>query len=177
MVKLVFTLFLSFTLIHAIGQIKPKGEFIGLIPIKGYSDPAKPQYKWFHLSELTFKGDSVFLEQSPVAIFMKDTIFSASDGGFYSYHGTLETFKGKTVALLTLADCDYGSMQMVRFVPPKIINDFDTSTVATTDTLTVSEQPKQIDIPNIRFRSYFIEKAKSNKEILVNKIVFRRRKT
>lgn len=175
MAKLILTIFISFILTQAFGQFKPKGTFIGLIPMKGYGDPAKPQYKWYHLSELTFKGDSVFLEQSPVAIFKKDTVFSASDGGFYSYRGTFETYKGKTAASLTLINCDYCPMQMLQFTPPKIINDIDTSTVATTDTSTVNE-PKQIENSRLKYKTYFLEKAKSDREILVNKIAFRRRK-
>lgn len=177
MEKLILTVFISFILTQAFGQFKPKGTFIGLIPIMGYVDPDKPQYKWYHLSELTFKGDSVFLEQSPIAIFKKDTIFSASDGGFYSYRGTLETYKGKTVASLTLINCDYCPMQMLRFTPPKIVNDLDTSTVATTDTSTVKEEPTEIEDPKLKYKTYFLEKAKSDKAIIVNKIAFRRPKT
>ncbi|MCO5239285.1 MAG: hypothetical protein M9904_04460 [Chitinophagaceae bacterium] len=177
MAKLILTIFISFILTQAFGQFKPKGTFVGLIPMQGYGDPAKPRYKWYHLSELTFKGDSVFLEQSPVAIFKKDTIFSASDGGFYSYRGTLETYKGKTVASLTLTNCDYCPMQMVRFTPPKIVNDLDTSAVTTTDTSTVNEEPKEIENPRLKYKIYFFEKTKSDREILVNKIAFRRPKT
>ena len=176
MIKLILTLFIFSFSINAFGQLKAKGTFIGLIPIEGYGDPANPQYKWYHLSELTIRGDSVFLEQSPVTFFKKDTIFSASDGGFYYYRGTLETYKGKTVALMTLTNCDYCPKQMVRFTPPKIINDLDTSSVATTDTAIISEEPKEIENPILEYKTYFLEKAKSGREILVNKIVFKRRK-
>ena len=141
--------------------------------MKGYGDLAKPQYKWYHLSELTFKGDSVFLEQSPVAIFKKDTIFSASDGGFYSYRGTLETYKAKIIASLALANCDYCPFQVVRFTPPKIINDVDTSSVATTDTTIAREEPKQIENSGLKYKTYILEKTKSDREILVNKIIFK----
>ncbi len=84
------------------GQFKPKGTFVGVLPMKTYSDSAKPLYKWYHLSELTFKSDSVYLEQSPIAIYKKDTVFSASDGGFYYYAGTIKNYKGQTFADLTL---------------------------------------------------------------------------
>jgi len=177
MAKLILTIFISFILTKTFGQLKPKGIFIGLIPMKDYGDPAKPQYKWYHLSELTFKGDSVFLEQSPIAISNKDTIFSASDGGFYSYRGTLEIYKGKSVASLILTNCDYCPMQMVRFTPPKIVNDLDTSTVALVDSLTVNEEPKEIENPRLKYKTFFLEKGKTDKQILVNKIVFRRPKT
>lgn len=177
MAKVILTLFICFFLTQAFGQIKPKGTFIGLMPIKDYGDPAKPKYKWYHLSQMTFHGDSVFLEQSPVAIFKNDTIFSASDGGFYSYRGTIKTYKGKTVASLILSNCDYCPMQVVGFTPPKIINDLDTSSVATTNTTIISEELKLIEKPRLKYKTYFLETAKSDREILVNKIIFRRQKT
>jgi hypothetical protein len=176
MAKLILTIFSILWLTHSFGQIKPKGDFIGLLPMKDYGDPAKPKYKWYHLSELTFKGDSIFLEQSPVAIFNRDTVFSASDGGFYTYRGILKNYKGNTIASLTLHDCDYCPMQMVRFTPPKIIDDYDTSTVTTSDTTIIADEPKEIENPKLKYKTLLIEKTKSGNEIFVNRNLFRRRK-
>lgn len=72
-----------------------------------YTDPSKPKYKWYRLSKLTFRGDSVFLEQSPVAIYKKDTLHSASDGGFYYYKGTYEEKADSIVINLRFHRCDY----------------------------------------------------------------------
>src|SRR5688500_15562378 len=114
MKKYILAIFVIVLITQVFGQFRPKRTFIGLAEMKKYSDPAKAKYKLYHLSEITLKGDSIFLEQSPVAIYNKDTIFSVSDGGFYSYAGTLKEYKGKTVADLTLISCDYCPMQMVR---------------------------------------------------------------
>src|SRR5438093_643626 len=70
------------------------GVYIGLEELPFQVDPAKPKWKWVYLSYLKIKGDSVFLDQSPVSIYKRDTSFSASDGGFYYYSGKL--FKADT---------------------------------------------------------------------------------
>lgn len=94
-----------------------KGKYVGLeemwceINSKGkkecYQDPSYPKHKWFRLSQLTFNGDSVFLYQSPIALYKKDTVFSASDGGFYNYKGTYNIEKGIMFINLDLDHCDY----------------------------------------------------------------------
>jgi hypothetical protein len=75
MAKLILTVFISFFLTQVFGQLKPKGTFIGGVPMTDCCSPGKPQYKWYHLSELTFKGDSVYLEQSPIAIYKTTQYF------------------------------------------------------------------------------------------------------
>ena len=72
-----------------------------------YGDPANPKWKWFHLGYMKIKGDSVFLDQNPISIYKKDTSFSASDGAFFYYKGTLE--KSDTTILINLKElfCDY----------------------------------------------------------------------
>lgn len=142
--------------------------------MKGYGDPAKPKYKWYHLSELTIKGDSVFLEQSPVAIFNKDTIFSASDGGFYYYAGTVQLFKGQTVADLTLTTCDYCPNQFIKFIPPKLVRDVDSSQVTTVDTTTTFKGLDMIENTSIKYKTLFVEGTRNKDAILVDRIVYRR---
>jgi hypothetical protein len=72
-----------------------------------YKDPEHPKHKWFRLSVISFEGDSVFLDQSPVAIYKTDTIYSASDGGFYYYKGTYKVVKDTLRLNFKLDHCDY----------------------------------------------------------------------
>ena len=175
MVKYFLTVLITFQFLAAFGQIKPKGTFIGLERMKNYRDAKKPEYTWYHLSKLTFKGDSVFLEQSPVAIYKNDTSFSASDGGFYSYSGKIQNYKGKAVASLRLLSCDYCPMQMVRFTPPKIFDDYDTSTATDVETIAIPEEPKEIEIQKVKNKTMSIEKTKSSNTILVDRNIYRRK--
>jgi hypothetical protein len=72
-----------------------------------YVDSSIPNYKWFRLSTIRLQKDSVFLDQSPVAIFNSDTIYSASDGGFYYYKGKYEDLKDSLILRLEIDHCDY----------------------------------------------------------------------
>jgi hypothetical protein len=73
-----------------------------------YIDEARPKWKWYHTTILKFSGDSVFVEQSPILVHKKDTLYSASDGGFYYYSGTVTRNNENTVTLdLTETNCDY----------------------------------------------------------------------
>lgn len=175
MAKYVLMIFAMILMTQVFGQFKPKGTYIGVEEMKGYSDPAKAKYKWYHLSEITIKDDSIYLEQSPVAIYKKDTIFSASDGGFYSYAGTLKELKGKTVAALTLISCNYCHLQMVRFTPPKIIDDNDTTQNAEMDTTSIVEEPKAIENMKLKYKTLFLQKANNNNTLFVNKVVYKRK--
>ena len=176
MARFILTLCITIFLTQAFGQIKPKGSFVGLEEMKNFSDPAKPNYKWYHLSVINFKNDSVFLGQSPIAIYKKDTIFSVSDGGFYSYSGTLQKYKGKTIADLTLISCDYCPMQIIRFRPPKIINDNDTTVSTIVDTATHTEQPEKIENPRVKYKILLIDATNNSRMLLVDKNIYRRQK-
>ncbi|RZK57387.1 MAG: hypothetical protein EOO91_10250 [Pedobacter sp.] len=111
--------FLMYILPFFIGCKHPatvNGTYIGLEEIyttntKGqkvpYTSPENPEAKWFHQSTLTLKSDSASLQQSPVSITGKDTIFSASDGGFYNYSGTVSTQNNQHIIInLTETSCD-----------------------------------------------------------------------
>jgi hypothetical protein len=176
MAKFILTLIVSFGLTNTFGQIKPKGTFIGLVPIKNFSDPAKPEFKWYHLSELTFKGDSIYLKQSPIAVHKNDTIFSASDGGFYYYAGKIQLFKGQTVADLTLTSCDYCPNQFIKFIPPKLVRDVDSSQATTVDTTTTFKGLDMIENTSIKYKTLFVEGTRNKDDILVDRIVYRRQK-
>ena len=72
-----------------------------------YGDPADPKWTWYHLGNLKIIGDSVFLDQSPICIYKNDTTFSASDGAFYYYSGTVEKHDTNVLINLTELFCDY----------------------------------------------------------------------
>jgi len=77
-----------------------------------YVDPAKPRQKWYHLTNIQIKGDSVEVAQDPIGIYKKDTLFSASDGAFYYYSGKIK-LNGKMVSIdLTMTHCDYCGIPM-----------------------------------------------------------------
>jgi len=176
MKKLTLILIETFLLTIAFGQFKPQGTSVGLEKIKGYSSSEKPKYIWYHLSVLTIKGDSVFLEQSPIAIYKNDTIFSASDGGFYSYAGAIFEYEGKTIADLNLKSCDYCPNQFIKFTPPKIVKDEDTTQLSANDTAMTSNEPQVIENYTIKNKIMILEKTKSNNTLLVNKNIYRRQK-
>lgn len=70
-------------------------------------DDAHPSRKWYHLSYLKIKGNKVFMDQDPVAIDKKDTIYSASDGAFYYYTGKIDIHNTAVAINLTQQSCDY----------------------------------------------------------------------
>ena len=165
--------FLLFT--AAFGQFKPKGTFVGLEEITAFNthrDLKYPNHKWYHLSVISFKSDSVFLEQSPVGIYKTDTIFSASDGGFYSYAGTIRISQGRTVADLDLKSCDYCPSQFIRFVAPKIAVDED-STQHAANNVTSSGDGEIIEDITYKYKILYLEKGKKDNEIIVNKNAYR----
>jgi hypothetical protein len=174
MEKFILIILSSFSLTLSFGQFKPKGTFFGVVPMKSYIDPAKPLYKWYHLSKLTFKVDSVYLEQSPIAIYKKDTIFSTSDGGFYYYAGTIKTYKGQTFADLTLISCDYCPNQFIKFIPPKLVR--DTTQISINDTAVTIVEPPMIENTSIKYKAMFLEKTKSSNTLLLDRIIYTRQK-
>jgi len=86
---------------------KLNGLYVGLEDMGAQIDPSKPKWKWYHLSYLKIKGDSVNLNQSPISIYKTDTSFSTSDGGFYYYSGTLISSDTTVEINLKETSCDY----------------------------------------------------------------------
>ena len=68
---------------------------------------SNPQRKWYHENMLKIQGDSAFLDQNPISIYKKDTVYSVSDGAFYYYKGTVTKTDTTIVVNLTLLFCDY----------------------------------------------------------------------
>lgn len=89
---------------------------IGFEAIKVAIDPKRPQYKRFYKTKITFKKDSVFIQKSPISVYKKDTSYSASDGGFYSYKGIWNDTNGKIEVNVIETNCNYcpASMQEIR---------------------------------------------------------------
>jgi hypothetical protein len=71
--------------------------------IECYNSPRK----WYHLNELYVENDSAFLYKSPIQIVKKDTIYSASDGAFYYYLGTIHQTDTGLMINLKENSCDY----------------------------------------------------------------------
>jgi hypothetical protein len=75
-----------------------------------------PGFNWYHENTIKVKGDSVFLDQNPLSISIKDhkKIFSASDGGFYYYKGTI-TQKGNLYYFnFKQLYCDYCPEEIIK---------------------------------------------------------------
>jgi hypothetical protein len=88
------------------GQTLRDGFYVGLEDMISVS-PDKPKLKWYHLTHLTIKGDSVWVHQSPISIYKHDTVWSSSDGGFYSYKGKITIRGGQFFINLKMTKCDY----------------------------------------------------------------------
>ena len=176
MTKIILTTFSIIFNCQIFGQLKPKEIFIGIERIKEYEDTRKSNYKWYHLSILTFKDDSVFLDQKPIAIYKKDTIFSNSEGGFYYYKGTIEKYQGKKIANLELDSCYHCPSQFTRFTPPKLVREDGTVSTNYKDTVTRLLELSVFENPKIKYKTMVIEKTNSNRNILVNRTLYRRQK-
>jgi len=99
------------------------GVYVGLEKMPYLIDPSNPKKVWYHLTYLKIKGDSAFLDQSPISIYKKDTTFSASDGGFYYYKGIL--IKTDTTLKIRLKEifCDYCGEKVKKGIDGRWIRD------------------------------------------------------
>jgi hypothetical protein len=100
------------SLVKSLKNANLNGTYVGLEEIcyvlkdgtkECYTDEANPKRKWYHLTYIKIKGDSVFVDQSPINIYKKETIYSASDGAFYYYRGKMKD----SVINVELSYCDY----------------------------------------------------------------------
>jgi len=74
---------------------------------KGVLDCYGAPEKWYHLNTVLIENDSIFMYKVPVVIKKKDTIYSASDGSFYYYYGTIHSVDTSRFAFLVEHNCDY----------------------------------------------------------------------
>lgn len=104
---------LSFKTAHC--QSAVSGCFVGLEEMcwnegkkkECYLDPSKPKEKWYHLTYIHIEGDSVLVNQYPIGIYKRDTVYSSSDGAFYFYRGKI-TVQGENLSFnLNMTHCDY----------------------------------------------------------------------
>jgi hypothetical protein len=133
--------------------------------------PANRKYQPYHLTYISFKGDSIFLEQIPVSIYKRDTIYSTPDGGFYSYIGKTTEEQGKTKANLTLQDCNNCPMKMIQFTSPQAItgnnNDMIIAGANASDAALIKARRQKV-----RNKVLIIEKTKKVNAISVNGITY-----
>jgi hypothetical protein len=70
------------------------------------SDLLNKEQKWFHENILKIRGDSVFLDKTPINKIGNKTYYSASDGAFYYYRGKIFRNEQNKI-VLTEISCDY----------------------------------------------------------------------
>ena len=80
--------------------------FLGYEKI-GILNESNPEMVWFYETLIKFKNDSVFIDQNPISVNKKDTLYSSSDGGFYYFKGTQTENLGKIKILTKEIACDY----------------------------------------------------------------------
>lgn len=63
--------------------------------------------KWYYENSLFIDKDTFFIYKVPVQVVGKKKIYSASDGGFYYWYGTLKQTDTGSVLNLIMNNCDY----------------------------------------------------------------------
>ena len=63
--------------------------------------------KWYHENLLLIEKDSVFIYKVPLQMIGKKKAYSASDGAFYYYFGTISQTDTGSFVNLTMNNCDY----------------------------------------------------------------------
>ena len=81
------------------------GTFVGLEPIPDLHE--QPDDQWFHENTLTIKGSVVTLNKEPVVFYQGKKLPSDSEGGFYTYRGTLSLVDSSWQVRLRLTESDY----------------------------------------------------------------------
>lgn len=91
-----------------------------------YMSDSFPKEKWFHEVKVVIKGNSITVDKYPVSYDSTGTKwYSASDGGFLTYKGTLAKAADLYIAKTKLVDYDYIGMSY--FDAPKISDDVNSS--------------------------------------------------
>jgi len=83
------------------------GAYVGFEFMPGYTDPVNPKAKWYHENRLAICGNSVTIEKVPITIEDGKKCYSASDGGFYTFKGTIESTNDQLLLRLKLVDSCY----------------------------------------------------------------------
>jgi len=85
----------------------PSGTYFGYESLCNLSSEEDPDAYWFHENTLTVKGNEVQLEKAPRHLSKGKVWASASDGGFFTYKGTMEHVGGRLVITFRDVKCDY----------------------------------------------------------------------
>ena len=87
--------------------------FLGYEKI-GILDESNTGILWLRETLIKFKNDSVFIDQNPISVNKKDTLYSSSDGGFYYFQGIKTENLNKIKILTKEIACDYCPTEMKR---------------------------------------------------------------
>jgi hypothetical protein len=117
------------------------GTFIGMEPMPGYHDPDTPKDRWFYQNTLTIKGSNATLNKIPVSYYKGRKSYSASDGGFYTYRGTVSFADGKWHIVFLLVDSDYVPVPVGKDGKP------------------IPSTPRQFTIERVKDRSLRVDKV------------------
>ena len=80
----------------------------------GMLDEGRPENIWYYETFIKFKNDSVFIDQSPISVNKNDTLYSASDGGFYYFKGSKAENLNQIKIFTKEIACDYCPSEMKR---------------------------------------------------------------
>jgi hypothetical protein len=104
----------------ALELINFKADTSGTVSFYGYEN--FPDEVWFHEVKMVIRGRKIHIQKSPVHFdSMEFKRYSASDGGFLTYNGTITKVKDIYIARTKLVAHDYIGFSL--FTPPKIIID------------------------------------------------------
>jgi hypothetical protein len=117
-------IFIGISIDTVLCQKSIEGVYIGLEPIYNkktkeqencHEDSTMESWNWYHSTTIKIVGDSVFVDQNPIAICHTDTIESASDGNFYFYSGVIKKSKlGKFRIELVQIGCHYCGIPLIK---------------------------------------------------------------
>ena len=103
--KIIFVLFILFSCKTTINQNEYNESLYEGYEKIGVLDESNPEMIWYYQTLIKIKNDSVFIDQYPIMIYDKDTLFSSSDGGFYYFKGIIS--KKEEKIFTKLISCDY----------------------------------------------------------------------
>jgi hypothetical protein len=121
--KQVFCFFFILISLNASAQRSLDGIYQGVQPkywtLKNgkkilWKDTERKNHYWYSLMYIKIRGDSVFLDESPVTIYKQDTMYSASDGGFYYYTGIHKMNDSLINFSLRELYCDYCGIPKIK---------------------------------------------------------------
>jgi len=92
--------------VRASGAPASDGTYFGYEFMANLSPEEDPDAQWFHANVLTIRGANLTIEKAPRYISKGEVVASASDGGFYSFIGSIIDSGGRTIVAMHLKGCD-----------------------------------------------------------------------